>query len=236
MVSTLPSGPQRPSPLSISAPGAAQTASPAGQAYALVKAARTPRASSVLPDLEGLQKQMKASRKALIGDTKGRAREKIGQLREQLKLVKKLYAEDPRNMARRLAALAKDLQGAVKDYARAAKDSGEMFNQSLAAADEAALPPEARSAERKAVEGEAKVEISGDMDFIKEVRDFSKTLKELLQTARIKATLTVEGKFEQSEDYKDAEKGLKAVDEATEDLDQQIRTDMPPGSLMTLEA
>jgi len=229
MLSIVPSGALRPLTVPASAPMA-------GQAYALAKATRTPRPGSALPDLDSLKKQMKASRKALIGDAKGRVREKINQLRDQLKLIKKLYAEDPRNMARRLAALAKELKVAVKDYAKAAKEGGEMVNQAIAAADDAALPAETRASERKTAEDEAKQEATGDMDFIKEVREFSRTLKEQLQTARIKATLTVEGKFEESEDYKDAEEGLKAVDESTESLDQQIRTDMPPGSLMTLEA
>lgn len=234
MVSTIMQGMLRLLP-PVAGPVPSPVAGPMGGAYGLAKAAREP-GNGAVPDLEALKKQMKAGRRSLIGDAKGRAKEKMNQLREQLKLIKKLYADDPKNMARRLAAVAKELQGVVKDYARAARDSGEFFGQSLAAADESALAPEARSAERKAVEDEAKQETSGDMDFIKQVREFSRTLKEQLQTARIKATLTVQGKFEQSDDYKDAEKGLKAVDEATEDLDQQIRTDMPPGSLMTLEA
>lgn len=186
--------------------------------------------------IDAIKREIKAGRKAAISDAKGRAREKMQRLAEQLKLIKKLYADNPKMMARQLAALAKELQGAVKDYARAAKDSGEMFSQALKATPDAAVPPETRQAEREVLEEEAKMEAHGDMEFIKLVRSFSQGLKDQLQTTRIKATLTVEGKFEQSEEYEDAEKGLKELDEATESLDQQMRVDMPPGSFMTLKA
>lgn len=214
---------------------AATRLAPAAQTVAPRALAEPRAADRAETPIEAIRRELKAGRKTAISDAKGRAREKMQRLAEQLKLIKKLYADNPKMMARQLAALARELQGAVKDYARAAKDSGEMFSEALKATPDAAVPPETRQAEREALEEEARMEAHGDMEFVKMVRGFSQGLKDQLQTARIKATLTVEGRFEESEDYRDAEKGLKDLDEATESLDQQMRMDMPPGSFMTLK-
>ena len=186
--------------------------------------------------LDQLKKDLRTNRKTAIGDAKGRARERLQQVIEKLKLIRKLYAEDPKGMAKALAAVAKELQGAVKAYAKAAKDAGEMFAQDFAAAPDASLPPEGQAAVRKDLEDQARMEAGGDIDFIKNVRSLSKALRDDLQTAKTKGILTQPGKFERSDEVKDAEDGLKELDQMTEDLDRQVRRDMPPGSLMTLAA
>ncbi len=186
--------------------------------------------------LDQLKKDMKAGRKTAIGDAKGRARERMQQVIEKLKMIRKLYAEDPKGMAKALAAVAKELQGAVKAYAKAAKDAGEMFAQDFAAAPDASLPPEGQDAARKDLEDQARAEADGDMDFIKNVRSLSNALRDDLQTAKTKGILTQPGKFERSDEVKDAEDGLKELDQMTEDLDRQVRRDMPPGSLMKVAA
>lgn len=193
---------------------------------------KTPEAEA----LERLKGDLRASRKTVIGDAKGRAREKLQRLMEKLKLLRKLYANDPKMMAKMLAAAAKELQGAVKDYARAAKESGEMFRADFAAAPDASLSPDDQLAARKDLEDQAKSEASADMDFIKSVRAIGNALKDDLTTAKTKGVLSQPGKFERSDEVEDAEESLKALDKMTEDLDQQIRRDMPPGSLMTLQA
>lgn len=186
--------------------------------------------------MERLKSDLKTNRKTAIGDAKGRAREKLQRLMEKLKLLKKLYANDPKAMAKALAAAAKELQGAVKDYAKAAKESGEMFKADFAAAPDASLTPDQQVAARKDLEDQAKMEASNDMDFIKSVRSLSNALRDDLTTAKTKGILTQPGKFERSDEVKDAEDSLKDLDKMTEDLDRQIRQDMPPGSLMKLEA
>ncbi len=183
-----------------------------------------------------LKKDMRLGKKNAIGDAKGRAKAKLQQVMERLKLLKKIYANDPKAMAKALAAAAKELKAAVKDYGKAAKEAGELYAQDFASLPDAATDPESAAAQRKQLEDEAKMEASGDMDFLKEVRSTSNALKDELQTAKTKGILTQPGKFERSDEVKEAEDGLKELDEMTEDLDQQIRRDMPPGSLMKLAA
>ncbi len=195
-------------------------------------AAKSPEAEA----LDRLKSDMRTNRKTQIGDAKSRARVKLQQVIEKMKMLKKLYANDPKAMAKALAAVAKELQGAVKDYGKAAKDAGEMFNADFAAAPDASLTPDQQLSARKDLGDQAKAEASGDMDFIKSVRSLSNALKDELTTAKTKGILTQPGKFERSDEVKEAEDGLKDLDQMTEDLDKQIRQDMPPGSLMKLAA
>lgn len=186
--------------------------------------------------LDRLKASQRNDRRSAIGDAKGRAREKLQRLMEKLKLLKKLYANDPKMMAKALSAAAKELQGAVKDYAKAAKESGEMFKADFAAAPDASLTPDQQLSARKDLEDQAKMEAGGDMDFIKSVRSIANALKDDLTTAKTKGILTQPGKFERSDEVKEAEEGLKDLEKMTEDLDQQIRRDMPAGSLIKLAA
>ena len=194
------------------------------------------RAAEAADALDRLKKDVRLGKKTAIGDAKGRAKAKLQQVVERLKLLKKIYANDPKAMAKALAAAAKELQAAVKEYGKAAKESGELYAQDFASLPEAATDPEGAAAQRKQLEDEAKAEASGDMEFMKLVRGTSKALKDELQTAKTKGILTQPGKFERSDEVKDAEDGLKDLDQMTEDLDRQIRQDMPPGSLMKLAA
>lgn len=214
-------------PLAKLAPAAATPAPNSADAKKTAEAAEA---------LAKLKKDMRLGRKNAIGDAKGRAKAKLQQVVERLKLLKKIYANDPKAMAKALAAAAKELKAAVKDYGKAAKEAGELYAQDFASLPDATTDPEGAAAQRKQLEDEAKMEASGDMDFLKEVRSTSHALKDELQTAKTKGILTQPGKFERSDEVKDAEDGLKELDELTEDLDQQIRRDMPPGSLMTLAA
>lgn len=194
--------------------------------------AKTPEAEA----LDKLKSSLRTDRKTQIGDAKGRAREKLLRLIEKMKMLKKIYANDPKGMAKALAGLAKELQGAVKDYGKAAKEAGEMFKADFAAAPDPSLTPDQQAAARKSLEDEAKVEASSDMDFIKGVRSMSNAMRDELTTAKTKGILTQPGKFERSDEVKEAEDSLKELDKMNEDLDRQIRRDMPPGSLMKLAA
>ena len=131
--------------------------------------------------LDRLKSDMRANRKTQIGDAKGRARAKLQQVIDKMKMLKKIYANDPKAMAKALAAVAKELQGAVKDYGKAAKDAGELFKADFAAAPDATLTPDQQASARQDLEDQAKTEASGDMDFIKSVRDLSKVLKDELR-------------------------------------------------------
>lgn len=194
------------------------------------------KAAEAAEALAKLKKEMRLGKKNAIGDAKGRAKAKLQQVVERLKLLKKIYANDPKAMAKALAAAAKELKAAVKDYGKAAKEAGELYAQDFAGLPDATTDPEGAAAQRKQLEDEAKMEATGDMDFLKEVRSTSQALKDELQTAKTKGILTQPGKFERSDEVKEAETELKDLDKMTEDLDQQVRRDMPPGSLMTLAA
>lgn len=207
----------------------------AGATAKVAKGAEKAKADSASA-LDQVKAQARTDRKTRIGDAKDQARARVQRLIEQMKLLKKLYADDPKKMAKALAEAAKELQGAVKDYAAAAKDSGEMFADDFKSLPDAAANPDAAASARKTLEDEAKAEAAGDMDFIKLVRGLGADLKDLLLTARTKATLTMKERFEETDDYKDAEKGLKDLGKSVDDLDQQVRSDMPPGSLLTLAA
>ena len=193
---------------------------------------KTPEAEA----LDRLKSDLRTDRKTQIGDAKGRARDKLQRVIEKMKMLKKIYANDPKGMAKALASVAKELQGAVKDYGKAAKDAGEMFKADFAAAPDPSLTPDQQAAARKDLEDQAKAEASFDMDFIKGVRSVANALKDELTTAKTKGILTQPGKFERSDEVKEAEEGIEDLEKMNEDLDRQIRRDMPPGSLMKLEA
>lgn len=213
--------------LTASAPGAKE---PDKSVLRLQKIATETRAAN-----EKLKKDMKTARRDTIDRAKAAAKAKIQELVKRLELLKKMYGDNPKEMARQLAALAKEFKQAIKDYASAAKDSGGMIaeeRKDLAASD---MTAEARAEASKTLDEEEKMLARGDLDFIKTARGVSNKLKEELQTAKIKGTLTVKGKFEESDEYKDAEKSIKEVDEANNDFEQDVTNSMPAGTLFEIK-
>lgn len=181
------------------------------------------------------RQEAKAARRKPIDDAKNQARARMQQLIELLKMVRKLHAEDPKAMARQLAAIAKELKAVVKQYGEAAKAGAAMLQAELSAAG-SSLPPDAAAAEREALNGEAKAVAMGDLDFIANVRSLGQDMRDLLTRARTKATLTLAERFERSEDYEAADESLKDLHEGLDDLDSDLRQAWPPGALLKLEA
>lgn len=210
--------------------GATAVATPAPNSPEARKAAESAEA------LVKLKKELRLGKKNAIGDAKGRARARLQQVVDRLKLLKKIYANDPKAMAKALAAAAKELKTAVKDYGKAAKESGELYSQDFANLPDAATDPEGAANARKTLEDEAKMDAQGDQEFIQMTREVSRGLRDELHTAKTKGILTQPGRFERSDEVKEAEDELKGLDKMTEDLDQQVRQDMPPGSLLKLAA
>ena len=202
--------------------GATAVATPAPNSPEARKAAESAEA------LVKLKKELRLGKKNAIGDAKGRARARLQQVVDRLKLLKKIYANDPKAMAKALAAAAKEL--------KAAKESGELYSQDFANLPDAATNPDGAAAARKTLEDEAKMDAQGDQEFIQMTREVSRGLRDELNTAKTKGILTQPGKFERSDEVKEAEEELKGLDKMTEDLDQQVRQDMPPGSLLKLAA
>jgi hypothetical protein len=65
------------------------------------------------------------ARKAGLDQRKAQARERLMQLVEQIRLIRRLWAGDPRRTAEEIARIAQELKAVLQDYAAAAKASGE---------------------------------------------------------------------------------------------------------------
>lgn len=102
-----------------------------------LKAAASARKAAVSADAS----KARSSQAFQAGDTrKSQARAKLQQLREWLKIVRKLYAQNPQGMARALAQAFKELKAAVAAY----KDAGgEEMAAAGGAVDAAITPPPA---------------------------------------------------------------------------------------------
>lgn len=80
-----------------------------------------------------LAKSMRQARDEARAQIRNQARQAVERLKEEYKLIRKLWAHDPAEMARQLGRIAKQVKRAVADYAAAAKANGERVKD---------LPPE----------------------------------------------------------------------------------------------
>lgn len=191
---------------------------------------------------------------------KAQAKAKLQQVRDWLKIVKKLYAQNPTGMAKALAQVFKDLKGAVAAYKdaggeevgavlsgqssdeakasgdkpdAAAEESAEAVEVVKPGADDAAI--DARQVQGislyDAVTGEVRKQVGEDgLEFLKEVRGMVDDIKKLLETARGQAAIRRRDK-ESDKAFEDADKALKALDEAMSQMDRQIRRDAPTAGM-----
>ncbi|GAA0532380.1 phage repressor protein C with HTH and peptisase S24 domain [Rhizomicrobium palustre] len=84
--------------------------------------------------------QLKAMPKASSDNAKAQAKQRVEQVRQMLRQMKMLAAGNPKQMARQIAELAKELAAAVKEYAQttggsaaAATDAADMANAATTA-------------------------------------------------------------------------------------------------------
>ena len=93
---------------------------------ALTSAAKT---ESAKPSEEAVtvRKSQTALRREMRDATRNQARQTVDRLRKELKLIKSMLANDPRQMARAISRIAKELKAALADYARVARENGESF-------------------------------------------------------------------------------------------------------------
>lgn len=218
---------------------------------------------------------------------KQQAKAKVQQILDWLKIVRKLYAMDPKGMAKALAQVFKDLKAAVKAY----KDAGGDEMQASGAAASAAIssgapaagqaddkakadgkadeagqadaPPaddttaqaataEATTAEDpaqappadgfakdsaggsglyQAVVAEVKKAVGEDgLDFIKQVREVTNKIVELLDTARGQAAIRKRDK-DSDKAFEDADKSLKSLREEMDGMEQDIRREAPTAGM-----
>ncbi|MGA0601911.1 hypothetical protein ACO2Q3_14490 [Caulobacter sp. KR2-114] len=245
--------------------------------------------------------QLAAARKAAIGNavtqarggarfqpddmSKDLARAKLQALIERVKILKKLYGANPREMARALTEVFKELKAAVKAYQQATGDelgmAGEAAEGALgeavaqppvaasqsaaaatagagaadasspsdgdAAAPTAQAPAEPTSATSSASDpppagGEpasggastyaavtqgVREGIGQDaLSFDHDVRDFVQTLSDLLDTARMQTRTSRPDKATRRA-FEDADKQLKALRDDLDDLDRDVRAQVP---------
>lgn len=100
-------------------------------------------------------------------DARARAKAKVMQLVERLKIIKELGKSDPKIMAKMLANLMKELKAAVKDYAKAG--GNDMDVSGFSAAQSAASQPVPDSdTETQPTEAAEEVAVSEDTDSVTE--------------------------------------------------------------------
>lgn len=184
---------------------------------------------------------------------KTQARAKLEQVRERLRILRKLYAGNPREMARALTQLFKELKAAVKAYKEA---GGQEFGVSASAAagvlgastpaasggkaerggeGEASSPDEAEAASAVAQVPVTADEVAGavrdlvgrdGLEFIKEVRDLARVIGDVLQTSRGQAAVMARSR-ETDEAFEDADKAIKDLNKEMESMEREIRHNAP---------
>ena len=140
-----------------SAVRATATAAPRVETRAALKQAAEARAATVS---EAATKARSSPRMAASESRKSQAKAKLQQIREWLKIVRKLYAQNPVGMAKTLAQVFKDLKAAVAAY----RDAG---GQEMGASAEAVVvpsPPPQPASDDKAADGDqdAAAEMTGE--------------------------------------------------------------------------
>jgi hypothetical protein len=213
----------------------------------------TPLATSIADSLrtargkaEDLHRKTQEARVGARDAVKARARQKLQQLGEQFKLIRKLYAANPKEMARQLARLARELKQELKAYAEAAKDNGEYLpsgssaaaNASAAdtgAADAQAARPLTPAPDPARAEREARaLSAHADLDFIDLVKGFLKGVREELTTAKTRAAFLEPEKTSRADPFKEADEALKDVNKDIADMEKSAKADLPvPGTLVS---
>ncbi len=250
--------------------------------------------------LEGDPEEIALQRK------KTQAREDIQRLREEFKVIKEVWANDPKEMARQLGRIAKQLKAAVKMFSDASKALGEIgqsapsmttmttgsnissasetegqaedrtqfeddidnkveeaergadvtlasTEQDQNAADgsvdglasqrnaaQTAYSEQAEKTETKWVKAKDSPQYAAYMDnmnFINEVRGFSKLLELEFEHSKKKAVFTIAGKAEKSEEFEEADKEFEELREDVIDFERDVKAAMPiPGTLVSVAA
>jgi hypothetical protein len=179
-------------------------------------------------------------------------------LRDQFKLIRKIYANNPQEMARQLGKIFKELKAALKAYGEATKgDPGAKPPEpsaDVAAAKAESAPkepsPEApREDARATLQAGASAYMKQGVDedrlvrqrrdeqaqmtlaFVDEVRGLVKEIVKTYVEAKIKAAFLGKGRDERSEPFKETDKALKELEEAMGDLEADAKADLLPPTM-----
>jgi hypothetical protein len=180
----------------------------------------------------GAAKARSNPRFAVSDQAKAQARERVQQIVERLKILRKLFAGDPEAMARALAQVFKELKSAVQAYRKA---GGEAFG--LAASAAASVAGAGERPLQDAVTGALKTSLGEEgLQFVKELRALTHEIVKLLDTAKIQGK-SAHPPRRLTEAMDDADRELTALRDALHDLEQDIRRSAPQaGVRLSVEA
>lgn len=184
---------------------------------------------------------------------KAAARDKLISIRERIEILKKLYGANPKEMARALAQVFKELKEAVKAYKDAGGQEMAMAGESARvvlasdAAEETAAAEDGQAGEKvQAEDAPAKTgaglydemvrtlreDIGRDgLDFTRQVRGLIDKIKELLEASRGQAMIRKPDKDTDAA-FEAADKALKELGEALDDMDKDIMRAVPAAGMM----
>lgn len=191
---------------------------------------------------------------------KAHARERAEQLRKEMRLLEKLLAGNPKELARQIARIAKELRAVLKEFGDAhkgdvadatarreaaqARASSETESAQAGTRPQPAPAPERTLEQRRREAGLEETPEALEMkDFIRDLRGMVKKLRELLQEAKIKsgaAAREAKPAHEKRDPFEIAKDELaeleKALNEAYQDASAEAKVFDAPGSLVSLQA
>ena len=213
-----------------------------------------PRLAPQAPDRDEVKadvaKVLSSSSLAAPVKKKELARARVQQIIERLKVLKKLFAYYPKQMARALAQIFKELKSAVKDYARAGGDELSLAGEAAGAAttppaaaptsgaapgtppaDPVAAAPASDHALYDAVVGEVRKSVGEDgLQFLKEMRALTNDIAKLLETAHIQARAKKPEK-DLTNAVEDADTALQDLRKEMADAEQDIHNAVPTAGM-----
>jgi len=193
-----------------------------------------------------------ASRNDGAEQSKSRVREQIEGIKKRLNILKSLYAGNPKEMAKALAQVFKELKAAIKDYKAALKsemdsagggavtampaepapapagDAGETPEDDAAANVDTTAQPSDPTAPYNAVETAARTMVGEDgLAFTKELRGLVDWIEQkLLAPARLQKQAQKPDKAT-DDAFKDVEDQLKALRKEIADTDRDLKAEAP---------
>jgi hypothetical protein len=198
--------------------------------------------------VDDLRRGMQEAKVTARDEAKARSRQKLEQLGKQFRLIRELYSANPKEMARQLARLARELKDELKAYAKATESNGAYVSKSPpgdvasgapasteASATSTASPSAPRSPSHADAERESRaMSAHADLDFTSLVKGFLKLLREELTKAKIGAAASAPDRDDRNDPFKDADTALKEIDQSIDDLEKSAKADLPiPGTLVS---
>lgn len=192
---------------------------------------------------EKTSKAMDTPEMRVQNEAKTRAREKLKAIVEKLKILKKLFSGNAKEMARAMMQVFKELKAALKEF----KEAGKAQMDAVTSAAASVVPPMTTGVDPAKPEGDVKAaettantvtndELMGSMrkslgedgmEFLKELKAILKHIDEkMLAPARIQKAAQ---KSDEDTDkvFEDMDKELKELRKAMADMERDLKKDAP---------